>query len=76
VKGKQPEQSLRSQQIEIADADEVQNFPVRAADDAGDVIGPSRERSSHLAGIGAAIVDTGDTGLVATDVVQHSFNDL
>src|SRR5215469_7523367 len=48
---------------------ELQNFPVRAAGDAGDVVGPNGQRVFHVAGISTAIVHTGHTGLVTADVV-------
>jgi hypothetical protein len=55
---------------------ELQNFPAFAAGDAGDVIGPNSQSVFYFAGVGAAIVDASNTGLVATDMVQHSFDDV
>ena len=50
--------------------------PLLAADDAGDVIGPNGQSVFHFSCVDGSVVDTGDTSLVAADVVQHRFNNV
>src|SRR5262249_59874421 len=41
-----------------------------------DVFSPEIERLTFFMGVARPIVDPGDTGLVAADVIQHRFDDL
>jgi hypothetical protein len=52
------------------------NVALLAANDAGDMIGPNVQCVFYVASVGAAIVDAGDTGLVAALVVQNLLNDV
>jgi hypothetical protein len=47
-----------------------------AADQRLDVFGPSRQGDALLRLVAGAIVDSGNTGLVATDVVQNRLDDV